>query len=185
MVLFMTNFLVTKSITLVSSLISQRKVFAGTVLVGLLFQFISFPGLMNVAKGDYILENRGNDHELYLVTVQGNSLVQSSNPISERAPWVAGEAKRLVLVTAYSSTVDQTDDSPFITASGTQVRDGIVATNFLKFGTKVKFPELYGDKIFVVEDRMKSNHKVDIWFPTREEALQFGAKVTEIVIYGS
>lgn len=90
--------------------------------------------------------------------------------------------KKLVLVTAYSSTVDQCDSTPFITASGTHVHDGTIAANFLKFGTKVKFPSLYGDKIFIVEDRMKSNYKVDIWFPTRQEAINFGAKRVEMEI---
>ena len=90
--------------------------------------------------------------------------------------------RKLVLVTAYSSTVDQCDSTPFITANGTHVHDGTIAANFLKFGTKVKFPSLYGDKIFIVEDRMKSNYKVDIWFPTRQEAKNFGAKRVEIEI---
>ncbi|MDD5589987.1 MAG: hypothetical protein PHQ47_02320 [Candidatus Portnoybacteria bacterium] len=89
-----------------------------------------------------------------------------------------------VIVTAYSSTPDQTDDSPFITAMGTQVRDGIIACNFLKFGTKVRLPEIYGDKIFVVEDRMalKNSHKVDIWMPSRQSALQFGVKTLAIEV---
>ncbi|MEA2098223.1 MAG: hypothetical protein U9P70_04085 [Patescibacteria group bacterium] len=90
--------------------------------------------------------------------------------------------RKLVLVTAYSSTVDQCDSTPFITANGTHVHDGTIAANFLKFGTRVKFPSLYGDKIFIVEDRMKSNYKVDIWFPTRQEAKNFGAKRVEIEI---
>ena len=83
-----------------------------------------------------------------------------------------------VTVTAYSSTPDQTDSSPFITANGTYVYDGIVACNFLPFDTKVKFPEIYGDKIFIVEDRMakKNSHKMDIWMPSRSLALQFGVK---------
>ena len=57
-------------------------------------------------------------------------------------------------VYAYSSTVGQTDASPFVTASGERVRDGIVANNCLAFGTVVTFPELYGEKPFVVTDRM-------------------------------
>jgi len=90
--------------------------------------------------------------------------------------------RKLVVVTAYSSTVDQCDSTPFITANGTHVHDGTIAANFLKFGTRVKFPSLYGDKIFIVEDRMKSNYKVDIWFPTRQEAKNFGVKRVEIEI---
>jgi 3D (Asp-Asp-Asp) domain-containing protein len=89
-----------------------------------------------------------------------------------------------VVVTAYSSTPEQTDDTPFITAAGTQVRDGIVAANFLPMGTKIKLPDLYGDRIFVVEDRMhpRKNYMVDIWFSTLGEAKEFGAKNTYIEV---
>jgi 3D (Asp-Asp-Asp) domain-containing protein len=82
------------------------------------------------------------------------------------------------MVTAYSSTPDQTDDTPFITANGTRVRDGIIAANWLKFGTRVRIPEMYGDKIFIVTDRMhpRFDERVDIWMETREEAIVFGAR---------
>ena len=93
-----------------------------------------------------------------------------------------------VVVTAYSSTVAQTDDSPFITASNKSVRNGIVANNLLQFGTNVRLPELFGDRIFQVEDRMnrrKGNYHVDVWFPTTEEALEFGSKITTLEILGS
>lgn len=84
--------------------------------------------------------------------------------------------EKTVWITAYSSTVDQTDSTPFITASNTRVRDGIVAANWLPFGAKIQIPEAYGDKIFVVEDRMHPRHgdKVDIWMTSRSEALQWG-----------
>jgi len=87
-----------------------------------------------------------------------------------------------VVITAYSSTPDQTDDTPFITASGTHVRDGIVAANFLPIGTKIQIPELFGDKIFVVEDRMheRFSDRVDVWFATREEAKTFGLRKATI-----
>ena len=83
-----------------------------------------------------------------------------------------------VLVSAYSSTADQTDDTPFIMASGKHVYNGAVAANFLPLGTKVRFPEQYGDKIFTVEDRMNRRYsfKMDIWMETREKALNFGLK---------
>jgi len=117
-----------------------------------------------------------------LVTLQGQALVQSTNPDT---PVIV--TQYWVPVTAYSSTLDQTDSTPFITASGTGVRDGVIACNFLKFGTKVRFPQLYGEKIFVVEDRMavKNSHKMDIWFVTREQAKQFGIKIAKVEILGT
>jgi len=89
-----------------------------------------------------------------------------------------------VTVTAYSSTPEETDDTPFITAANTHVRDGIIAANFLPFGTKVKIPSLFGDKVFVVEDRMhpKKKNFIDIWMPSKYEAIQFGKHRTEIAV---
>ncbi len=90
-----------------------------------------------------------------------------------------------VPVTAYSSTPDQTDDTPFITASGTHVRDGVLAANFLPIGTRVKIPEIYGDKIFIVEDRMNARYRyrADIWMETREEAKRWGIKYVTLEVY--
>jgi len=114
-----------------------------------------------------------------LATIHGQALVQTTNP---DIPVVID--KRFIMVTAYSSTSDQTDSTPFITASGAYVYDGIVACNFLRFGTRVRFPDVYGDKIFIVEDRMalKNSHKMDIWFETRQEAKQFGVKVIKVEV---
>jgi 3D (Asp-Asp-Asp) domain-containing protein len=82
------------------------------------------------------------------------------------------------VVTAYSSTVDQCDDTPFITANGTHVRDGIVAANWLKFGTRVRIPEMYGDKVFIVTDRMNPRFadRMDIWMAERSDAIKFGMR---------
>lgn len=90
-----------------------------------------------------------------------------------------------MIITAYSSRVEETDSTPFVTASGKTVADGIIANNMLPFGAKIRIPELYGDKIFVVEDRMhqrKGKYHVDIWFPEYSQAKEFGAKLTYIEI---
>lgn len=83
---------------------------------------------------------------------------------------------RTVRITAYSSTPEETDDTPFTTALGTQVRDGIIAANFLPFGTRVRIPKVFGSKVFVVEDRMNRRHTnvVDVWMPSKELARTFG-----------
>jgi len=102
---------------------------------------------------------------------------------------VVGEEKALVAtrkatITAYSSTPDQTDDSPFIMANGKRVHDGAIAANFLPFGARVRIPDLFGDKVFTVHDRMhkRFNNRVDIWMPTRHDAIQFGLRQATIEI---
>lgn len=89
-----------------------------------------------------------------------------------------------VWVTAYSSSPDETDSTPLITAVGTDVRDGVIAANFLPFGTLVKVPKLFGDKVFVVEDRMNSrkNWIIDIWMPSKGKAIEFGSHFTEVQV---
>ena len=87
-------------------------------------------------------------------------------------------------ITAYASVPEETDDTPFITANGTYVHDGIVATNLLPFGTKIKIPSLFGDKIFVVEDRMNQRMKngLDIWMSDRSSAIHFGANYAKVIV---
>jgi len=119
-----------------------------------------------------------------LPLLQENSLLPISKPSNpDQVP------KQIeVVVTAYSSSPSETDDTPFITAAGTLVKEGIVASNLLPFGTEIRIPEIYGDKIFVVEDRMswrKGEYHIDIWFSSYWEALNFGTKRTYIEILES
>lgn len=117
-----------------------------------------------------------------LLIFQENTLLSQASPNNPEPRVIR---KMGAVVTAYSSTEWQTDDSPFITASGAGVQDGIIANNYLTFGTKVRIPELFGDKIFVVEDRMswqKGNYHFDIWFEDYWQALNFGAKRTHIEV---
>ncbi len=92
-----------------------------------------------------------------------------------------------MVITAYSSTEDQTDSTPFITASNKRVRDGIIATNGIPFGTKVRIvgvPELAG-KTFIVEDRMHRRKigMADIWMDTTQKAKTFGVKGMDGKVY--
>lgn len=87
-----------------------------------------------------------------------------------------------VNATAYSSTVGQTDSSPFITASGTRVRAGIIASNFLPLGATVRIDT----KEYIVEDRMNARYNnmfwIDIWMPSTSQALTFGVQPVIIEI---
>lgn len=119
--------------------------------------------------------------ENQLSLIQGNSLLPTLDP----APPAKIVKKMKVIVTGYSSSVYETDDDPYITAAGTLAREGIVANNYLPFGTKIRIPEIYGNKVFVIEDRMhwkKGNYHVDIWFPSYWQAKNFGAQRTQIEI---
>ena len=79
------------------------------------------------------------------------------------------------VVTAYSSTPEQTDDSPRVTASGRYVGPKVIACpKSYKFGTMVR---ILG-KVYECADRMnqKFGERFDVWFEKTEDALAFGKK---------
>lgn len=104
-----------------------------------------------------------------------------SSSLTVRSSLAPGSVVR-VLATAYSSTADQTDSSPYITASGRRVGYGVIAANFLPFGTEVRI----GQQIYTVWDRLNSRYDgkyiVDIWQPTRTDALLYGARIIEMEV---
>ncbi len=175
---------------------SWLSVTISVVMVLSLFLLLGFtPETENKTKGAFITNINESER---VVFQEKNTIFASSTPTYEEPQTVAvtrerQTEKRWVEVTGYSSTVDQTNSDPFTTASGETVRDGIVAANFLSFGTEIRIPEMFGDKVFVVKDRMNRRYSppydnvwhdgyVDIWFHTREEARLQGREITHIEI---
>lgn len=157
------------------------------VLSSLVFNTM-LPG--SIASDIAIKENGNKNDEVRSVNVWTENSIASDlamqSKSSSKIKKIANSAEKayavaedgVVPVSAYSSTPDQTDSSPFIMASGRHVYDGAIAANFLPLGTKVRFPERYGNKIFTVEDRMNKrySYKMDIWMETRGEAINFGVR---------
>lgn len=97
-----------------------------------------------------------------------------------------------VSVSTYNSIPNQTDSTPFITATGTRTRYGIVAVSRdilakTGYGAKVKIIQWTGGSgcnsrvipqgtLYAVEDTMARSQyrKIDIWLPSRTQALNFG-----------
>jgi 3D (Asp-Asp-Asp) domain-containing protein len=93
------------------------------------------------------------------------------------------------VLTAYNSDIGQTDDSPCITASGFDVckhgAEDTVAINGYRMGTRVRFPELFGDRVFVVRDRMNARYNsthVDVWMLSKADAKSFGIKSAKMEV---
>jgi 3D (Asp-Asp-Asp) domain-containing protein len=118
-------------------------------------------------------------------------IVNISEPVEQtdiiiEEPKIAVKSVSTHTATAYNSDPAQTDNTPCITANGFNVcKHGVedtIAANFLPFGAKVRMPELYGDRVFVVRDRMNSRYtsRVDIWMLKKTDARKFG--VQKVVI---
>ena len=121
-----------------------------------------------------------------IIVADGAVMARSSFPEPQNFYYIKPKKTVSVVVTGYSSSVDETDDTPYITASGTFVRNGVAASNFLPLGTKFRIPEIYDDNVFVIEDRMNARYDgkswVDIWFDSKSKAKVFGKKSAEIEI---
>jgi 3D (Asp-Asp-Asp) domain-containing protein len=108
----------------------------------------------------------------------------------------SGVLSTRLVATGYSSSVRETDDTPFITASNTRTRTGVVAMSrdlLRRYNPKAPFG--FGDTIhisglgdFIVEDSMhwRWRKRIDIWFPSRTAARNFGRRDVTITmpLYG-
>lgn len=109
------------------------------------------------------------------------------NHLPENNVWAAKKVVHRV-ITAYNSEAGQCDNSPCVTANGFNVcehgEEDTIAANFLRFGTKIRIPELFGDKVFVVRDRMNTrfSNRVDVWMVEKHDAREFGVKLAKIEI---
>lgn len=188
--------------------LSRRKRTVLALIIACVFQFIFFfaPVLAAEAVGqdDTTIKmsstSKGAADPIVADLIQAAQAQTETNTSNEAVlteePEVVAEIKTTVTVlrtsthtmTAYNSDPAQTDDTPCITANGFNVCEhGVedtIAANFLKFGTKVRIPELYGDRIFVVRDRMNKRYsdRVDIWMKEKVDARKFGIKVAKIEI---
>ena len=144
-----------------------------SILTG--FLLITIVCMLSAHK-DLRIENR---------VIKSNEILISDNCFKGSYPpyTIKSQVLGSLMISAYSSTEDQTDSTPFITANGTRVEKGIVATNNLPFGTEIKIEGL-GD--FEVQDRMNKRYQdneIDIWMETREEALEFGKQEIMVWVY--
>jgi 3D (Asp-Asp-Asp) domain-containing protein len=84
-------------------------------------------------------------------------------------------------VTAYTSSVDETDSTPFENAAGTRPGPGSVACPMrYAFGTRV----LIAGQEYTCDDRMHSRfgERFDIWMHSKAQAFEFGKKRVEVAI---
>jgi 3D (Asp-Asp-Asp) domain-containing protein len=97
-------------------------------------------------------------------------------------------AEEVWTITAYDACKKCCGKTDGITASGKKACYGMVACNWLPFGTRIK---IEGLGVFVVADRGakslfgdKKHHikHLDVYFPTHKQAKKFGVKYLEVSI---
>lgn len=154
--------------------------------VAVIGTYVFFPAMANadMTNGQNIVDHK--TVALMIGAMENETKSFGKLPVSEDAQ---PRKTFTIPITAYTSEVGQTDDSPCITASGMDVckrnMEDIVAANFLPMGTRVRIPELYGDRIFTVQDRMNARYDkhMDVWLKDLKQAKQFGLKHTKIEVF--
>ena len=106
-----------------------------------------------------------------LETLIGTILLNLFTPVSEAVEPII--ILKNQIITAYSSSPDETWGDPTIMANNQKVFYGAVANNCLPFGTEVNI--MGAD--FIVSDRKNKRYGCewwDIWLPSKQEAINFG-----------
>lgn len=184
--------------------LSSKQTLVLYIIIACFFQFVFFyaPNLVddvmkqaNAQTENTLIANAKNllDNDFI---VKNEVLIKEDKDIqAEKANLPKHEDKPIKVIrtsshvmTAYNSDPRQTDSTPCITANGFNVCEhGVedtIAANFLRFGTKVMIPELFGDRVFIVRDRMNKRYsqRVDIWMKDYSDAINFGVRVATIQV---
>ena len=160
------------------------------IVIGVLFITTVLP-INTVEAATYMgALKRSANHVVSFVKNTDNTQAAEAEPVKtlevKKDKKVAAKKTLVVMATAYSSTPDQTDDTPCITATGYDICNktkNVIAVSrdlvrSLGYGTQVRFPEVFGDQVFHIEDTMNARfvQRIDFHFDSREEAKQFGFK---------
>jgi len=96
-----------------------------------------------------------------------------------------------VISTAYSSSKDETDSTPFITATGERVnkKGGCAVSRSMEritpMGSKIYMLEAGKAREYEVNDRMAKRifyNAIDIWKPSKQEALEWGRQRVRVIV---
>jgi 3D (Asp-Asp-Asp) domain-containing protein len=100
----------------------------------------------------------------------------------EKKPIDPPDDQFVATVTAYTSSPDETDNTPHITASGARTREGIIACpRKYEFGTLFY---IEGKGLYECQDRThpRFDDRFDIWMKTKKEAFKWGVQQRKITI---
>ena len=114
------------------------------------------------------------------------SIIPKKAPSALSLPQSGNYLKFTATVTAYNSSPDQTDATPYLAAWNNPVYDGMIAVSRdlerlgLSRGVKV---EIDGVE-FVIDDRMhrRKKRQFDIWMEDKEDAENWGRQRKEVII---
>lgn len=150
------------------------------ILIVLVFDFLLFPAPVLASES----ADLANIQEIPIIE-EVLPIINNILPDSEN--WGVSRTSYHT-ISAYNSEVAQCDSTPCITANGFNLcenaKEDSVAANWLTFGTKIRIPDLFGDRVFIVRDRMNKRYsnRLDIWMIEKVDAKKFGIKIALIEI---
>lgn len=166
--------------------LKQAKILIIILVFVFSFDFLFFPVsvMADQIEGEYGLSQK-QENLVKNIAEEESDFV---NKLPENKDVIKVRQSSYRVITAYNSEIGQTDNSPCTTATGFDVcKHGIedtIAANFLSFGSKVKIPELFGERIFTVRDRMNArfSDRVDIWMIKKSDAIKLGVKYVKVEV---
>jgi 3D (Asp-Asp-Asp) domain-containing protein len=113
-----------------------------------------------------------------VILLIGFLIVYFFYPIQKTEAFSPAKIEVAAIVTAYTSSEDETDSTPLINAAGTRPQDGSIACpSKYPFGTLV----MIQGKEYRCDDRMardlQDQPQFDIWVTSKKEAFEFGRQL--------
>lgn len=117
---------------------------------------------------------KGLDHSIQVVKEEKRLLDERWAKMVEKIPAV---------VTAYSSDINQTDDTPHETATGHLTRHGVIAVDpeVIPLGSMVFVPG-YGWGVALDTGSKVKGKRIDVWMDSADKAKAWGKRV-EVIIF--
>lgn len=124
---------------------------------------------------------KAHNFYVYTCTKPANELSYFAFNVCKKIKPIRVVKKENVTITGYSSSVEETDDTPFITADGSTVKHGYIAVSDDLYKTGWTFGKtvlIQGMGTFVIKDRMNNriSKTIDIWYDSKNKAIKNGSK---------
>lgn len=153
-----------------------------TILSMVLIIFVTgyWVGIFN-EEGKMLSVLKAHNFYIYTCTKPANELSYFAFNVCKKIKPIRVVKKENVTVTGYSSSVEETDDTPFTTADGSTTQHGYIAVSDDLFNSGWTFNKIVlikGIGTFVIKDRMNKriSKTVDIWYDTKSKAVKNGTK---------
>lgn len=151
------------------------------------FRLVAYVVVVGIILG-YICFNNTKVEPIELKDNNSNNIIYVESKYDLSKAEYSERVIRDVAITSYNNDINQTDDTPNVTASNRPVREGMVAVSrdflsYVKYGDLI-YVDCF-DRWFIVDDTMNKRFtkRIDIFLFDRKESLKINKKCDVKIVH--